>query len=155
VTLTLSLLVAPLAAEAQTAEKLYHVGLLSTGSDPTWRNQWAPFIEAMRELHYVEGRNLVIRPAFGDGKAERLPALVADLVSAQVDVIVTTGGPALVAAQRATSSIPIVMMVVTDPVAQGLVASLARPGGNVRSCTWPLRINIAGLPIDRHRSKQA
>lgn len=134
-TLTLGLLVALLAAQAQTVERLYHVGLLSTGSGPTWRNQWAPFIEAMRELHYVEGRNLVLRPAFGDGKAERLPALAADLVRAQVDVIVTTGGPALVAAQRATSSIPIVMMVVTDPVAQGLVASLARPGGNVTGLT--------------------
>jgi ABC-type uncharacterized transport system substrate-binding protein len=89
----------------------------------------------MRELNYVEGRNLVIRPAFGDGKQERLPALGADLVSAKVDVIVTTGGPATVAAQRATSWIPIVMMVVSDPVAQGLVASLARPGGNVTGLT--------------------
>jgi putative tryptophan/tyrosine transport system substrate-binding protein len=131
VTLTLGMLVALLVAEAQTAEKLYHVGLLSTGSGPTWRNQWAPFIEAMRELHYVEGRNLVLRPAFGDGQAERLPALAADLVRAKVDIIVTTGGPAVVAAQHATASIPIVMMVVADPVAQGLVASLARPGGNV------------------------
>ena len=135
VTLTLGLCVALLAAEALTAEKLYHVGLLSTGSGPTWRDQWAPFIEAMRERHYIEGRNLVLRPAFGDGQAERLPALAADLVRAQVDVIVTTGGPAVVAAQRATSSIPIVMMVVTDPVAQGLAASLARPGGNVTGLT--------------------
>jgi putative ABC transport system substrate-binding protein len=135
VTLTLGLCVALLTAEAQTAEKLYQVGLLSTGSGPTWRDQWAPFIEAMRELHYIEGRNLVLRPAFGDGRAERLPALAADLVRAQVDVIVTTGGPAVVAAQRATSSIPIVMMVVTDPVAQGLAASLARPGGNVTGLT--------------------
>ena len=135
VTLAFGLFVAPLVADAQPVGKVYHVGLLSTGSGPTWRNQWAPFIEAMRELNYVEGRNLVIRPAFGDGKQERLPALGADLVSAKVDVIVTTGGPATVAAQRATSSIPIVMMVVSDPVAQGLVASLARPGGNVTGLT--------------------
>jgi ABC-type uncharacterized transport system substrate-binding protein len=131
VMLTLSLLMAPLAADAQTAEKLYHVGLLSIGSGPTWRNQWAPFIEAMRELHYTEGRNLVLQPAFADGQAERLPALVAELVQAQVDVIVTTGTRETVAAKQATSAIPIVMLLVPDPVAQGLVASLARPGGNV------------------------
>jgi putative ABC transport system substrate-binding protein len=133
--LALGLLGMPFAAATQPAGKVYHVGLLSTGSGPTWRTQWAPFIEAMRELHYVEGQNLVLRPAFGDGQAERLPALAAELVRAPVDVIVTTGGPALVAAQQATASIPIVMMVVTDPVAQGLVASLARPGGNVTGLT--------------------
>ena len=125
------LLTAPLAARAQPAGKVYQVGLLSIGSDPTWRIPWKPFVEAMSGLGYGEGRNLVIRPAFADGSPERLPALVAELVGAKVDAIVTTGPRETIAAKRATSSIPIVMTVVPDPVAQGFVASLSRPGGNV------------------------
>jgi putative tryptophan/tyrosine transport system substrate-binding protein len=80
----------PLAAEAQQAAKVYHVGFLSVGGSPTtWRVGYRPFVQAMRDLNYVEGRNLVIRPAFADGKAERLPALVTELLSGKVDVIVT------------------------------------------------------------------
>ena len=105
------------------------------GNLTTWRAQYAPFIEAMRDLNYVEGRNLVIRPAFADGKVERLPTLVADLVRAKVDVIVSSATTETVAANRATSSIPIVMWLVDDPVGAGLVASLARPGGNVTGLT--------------------
>jgi putative ABC transport system substrate-binding protein len=132
VTLALTLLAAPFAVEAQQAEKVYQVGLLSIGGDPTtWRFQYKPFIEGMSELNYVEGRNLVIKPAFGDGKAERLGALVAELVSAKVDVIVASGGREVTRAKLMTSTIPIVMWLVPDPVGQGLVASLARPGGNV------------------------
>jgi putative ABC transport system substrate-binding protein len=89
----------------------------------------------MSELGYVEGRNLVIRPAFADGNPERLPALVAELVGMKVDAIVTTGPRETVAAKRATAVIPIVMTVVPDPVAQGFVASLSRPGGNVTGLT--------------------
>jgi len=111
------LLAAPLAAGAQPAPKVYHVGI------------------AMSELGYVEGRNLVIRPAFADGSPERLPALVAELVRAKVDAIVTTGPRETVAAKRATALIPIVMTVVPDPVAQGFVASLSRPGGNITGLT--------------------
>jgi putative ABC transport system substrate-binding protein len=129
------LLAAPLAAGAQPATKVYHVGILSIGSDPTWRIPWKPFTEAMSELGYVEGRNLVIRPAFADGSPERLPALVAELVRAKVDAIVTTGPRETVAAKRATALIPIVMTVVPDPVAQGFVASLSRPGGNITGLT--------------------
>lgn len=125
------LLASPLAAQPQPTGKVYQVGLLSIGSDPEWRIPWKPFVEAMSELGYVEGRNLVIRPAFADGKPERLPALVAELVSAKVDAIVTTGPRETVAAKRATATIAIVMTVVPDPVAQGFVASLSRPGGNV------------------------
>jgi putative ABC transport system substrate-binding protein len=133
---TLGLLAAPLAAEAQPAPgKVYHVGLLSIGSDPTWRIPWKPFVDAMSELGYVEGRNLLLRTAFADGNPERLPALVAELVSAKVDAIVATGPRETVAAKRATALIPIVMTVVPDPVAQGFVASLSRPGGNVTGLT--------------------
>jgi putative tryptophan/tyrosine transport system substrate-binding protein len=129
------LLAAPLAAEAQPAGKVFQVGLLSIGTDPTWRILWKPFIEAMSGLGYVEGRNLLIRPAFADGNPERLPALVAELINAKVDVIVTTGPRETVAAKRASASIPIVMTVVPDPVAQGFVASLSRPGGNITGLT--------------------
>ena len=129
-------IVAPLAADAQQARKAYQVGLVSIGGNPkTWRTQYAPFIEAMRELNYIEGRNLIIRPAFADARAERLPTLVADLVSAKVDVIVTSANSETIAAKRATSSIPIVMWLVPDPVAEGFVTSLARPGGNITGLT--------------------
>jgi putative ABC transport system substrate-binding protein len=130
------LLAAPLAVRAQQPGKVYQVGLLSTAVDPTtWRAVYKPFIEAMRELNYVEGRNLAIKPAFGGGRVERLPALVADLVSAKVDVIVTSSTNETATAKGATSSIPIVMWLVSDPVGQGLIASLARPGGNVTGLT--------------------
>jgi putative ABC transport system substrate-binding protein len=85
----------------------------------------------MRELNYVEGRNLVVSRAFADGNADRLPDLVADLVQAKVDVIVTTSTLETLAAKRATTPIPIVMTVAPNPVGDGLVASLARPGGTV------------------------
>jgi ABC-type uncharacterized transport system substrate-binding protein len=90
----------------------------------------------MRELNYVEGRNLIVRRAFADGQADRMPGLVADLVQAKVDVIVTTSTLETLAAKRATATIPIVMTVVPDPVEQGLVASLAR--GRDLAATWDL-----------------
>src|SRR5437667_519583 len=89
----------------------------------------------MREPNYVEGRNLIVRRAFADGKTDRLPDLAADLVQAKVDVIVLTSTLETLAAKRATSTIPIVMTVAPDPVEEGLVASLARPGGNVTGLT--------------------
>ena len=131
-----SALATPLLGNAQQAEKIYQVGLLSNAVDPaTWRVSYTPFLEAMRELNYVEGRNLVIKPAFASGKAGRLPDLVAGLVSAKVDVIVASASVETTTAKDATSSIPIVMWLVPDPVGQGLVASLARPGGNVTGLT--------------------
>jgi putative tryptophan/tyrosine transport system substrate-binding protein len=135
VTGSFALLAAPFVAEAQQVERAYQVGLLTLGADPTRSGFWQKFLEAMRELNYVEGRNLIVRRAFADGKADRLPGLVADLVQAKVDVIVTTSTPETLAAKRATSTIPIVMTVVPDPIEQGLVASLARPGGNITGLT--------------------
>ncbi len=132
----LSLTLAPLAAvEAQRVGKVYQVGLLTLGSDPTRSGFWQKFLEAMRELDYVEGRNLIVRRAFADGKGDRLPGLVADLVQSKVDLIVTTSTQETKAAKRATSTIPIVMTVAPDPVEQELVASLAHPGGNVTGLT--------------------
>jgi putative ABC transport system substrate-binding protein len=130
-TLALGFLVTPLCSNAQPREKVYHIGILSLGAGPPWRIWWQLFIEAMRERHYIEGQNLVIRPTFADGNADRLQDLAADLAQAKVDVIVTTSTRETLAAKSATSTIPIVMTIAPDPVEQGLVASLARPGGNV------------------------
>ena len=124
-----------LAPDAQPAASVYQIGLLTLGSDPTRSEFWQKFLQAMHELNYVEGRNLIVRRAFADGKADRLPGLVADLVQAKVDVIVTTSTQETAAAKRASSTIPIVMTVAPDPVEQGLVASLAQPGGNVTGLT--------------------
>jgi putative ABC transport system substrate-binding protein len=121
----------PVAAQG----KVYTVGLLSIGTDSVRTAEWQPFLDAMRDLGYVKGQNLVVREAFGDGRPERLPALVAALVQAKVDVVVTTGTRETKAMREATATIPIVMLVVPDPVAQGFVASLARPGGNITGLT--------------------
>jgi putative ABC transport system substrate-binding protein len=124
-------LVAPLAAEAQQAGKVPRIGFL-LGPAPA---DSAPYLEAfrqgLRELGYVEGQNIAIEYRWADGKFERLPALAAELVRLQVDVIVTTAPPVPLAAKQATSTIPIVFTSAIDPVAGGLVASLARPGGNI------------------------
>jgi len=96
---------------------------------------WPNLLEAMRTLNYVEGQNLVVKLGLAEGRPERLPGLIADLIQAKVDVIVTTSTLETQAAKKATSTIPIVMTVVPDPVEQGLVKSLARPGGNVTGLT--------------------
>ena len=124
----LVLVVAPLAAEAQ---NLPRIGLLSIGADPSRPVAWSPFLERLRELGYVEGGNITIERRCAAGRPERLDELVADLAHLRVDIIVATGVPENLAAKRAMPTTPIVMMVVPDPVGEGLVASLARPGGNV------------------------
>ena len=134
------LLAAPLVAEAQPAVRKYQVGLLAGGSPPSHR---APLTEALRELGYVEGQNLLIEIRYAEGRPENLPSLAAELVRLKVDVIVTVATPATAAAKDATATIPIVMTDVGDPVATGLVASLARPGGNVTG------LSIAGSAIPK------
>jgi putative ABC transport system substrate-binding protein len=133
VTLTLSLLAVPLAADAQQPAKVPRVGWLSDGMRAGARSPLhEAFLHGLRNLGYVEGQNLVIERRDAEGKLERLPDLAAQLVGLKVDVIVTTGGvPATSAAKRATSTIPIVMADAGDPVGAGLVASLGRPGENV------------------------
>jgi putative ABC transport system substrate-binding protein len=131
VTLTLSLLAALLGAEAQPVVKSPRVGVLWPGSPPTGA---APSFEAFRhELHergYVEGQNIALVWRSAEGSAERLPDLVAELMRVPVDIIVALGAPAAQAAKHTTSTLPIVMLA-GDAVASGLVASLARPGGNL------------------------
>ncbi len=131
--LALGLLAAPLAADAQQPVKVPRVGYLSPNSpsDPARQHRLEAFRQGLRELGYVEGQNIAVEPRWAEDKYDRLPALAADLVRSKVAVIVTVGVPATQAAQQATRTIPIVMAVVIDPIGTGLIASLARPGGNV------------------------
>ena len=128
VAVVLAVFVMPLALAAQRAGKVAHIGILRAGSPPD------PYVEALRqglrELGYIEGRNISITYRWTEGRDDRLPSLAADLVQLKVDVIVASTSAAI-AAKRASSTIPIVMPVTTDPIGLGLVASLARPGGNV------------------------
>ena len=134
--LTFSLFAAPPAAKAQSAERVYQVGILTLGPagqrPGTW---WQPLIAELRELNYVEGHNLVLTSSGADARPDRLTGLAANLVRVKVDVIVTTGHLETFAAKRATSSIPIVFTVVHDPVGQGVVTNLARPEANVTGLT--------------------
>jgi putative ABC transport system substrate-binding protein len=125
---TLSLLAAPLAAEAQQSGRVYRVGLLGIGEPQVLR-------QILREAGYVEGQNLAIEWRNAEGRPERFGDLAADLVRLKVDVIVAANPAATIAAKNATASIPIVMVNTPDPVQLGLVASLGRPGGNITGTT--------------------
>ena len=128
-----TLLAAPFAVEAQQAAKVYRLGLLggSPPNSPGGRRAWEGFFQGMRELGYVEGQNILVEGRFYGDHTERLPSLAAELVQLKVDVIVAGASPAPEAAQRATSTIPIIMAIHTDPIGSGLVANLAKPGKNV------------------------
>ena len=129
VTLLLSLLAVPLAAVAQSPGKVYRIGFLST--DPPRARLWEALLDGLRERGYSEGRNLVFERRFSEGKAECFPELAAELVRLKVDCIIVPTTPAALAARNATQTIPIVITAANDPVGAGLVASLARPGGNI------------------------
>jgi putative ABC transport system substrate-binding protein len=120
-------------AKAQQPSKVI-LGCLLAASASTEKSRFEAFRQGLRELGYVEGKNIVIEWRFGDGKQDRLPALAAELVRLKVDIIVTGGSAATRAAKEATTTIPIVMMQDADPVGSGFVASLARPGGNITGC---------------------
>src|SRR5438477_11669129 len=128
--LALGLVLAPLAAEAQQAAKVPRIGWLAVNRAPNLHLSEA-FRQGLRDLGYVEGRNVVIEYRDAEGKFERFPALAAELVALKVDVIVTGATPPTLAAKQATKTIPIVFIGTADPVGSGLVTSLARPGGNV------------------------
>ena len=132
------LLAAPLAAEAQQAWKIYRIGILGNVplTDPRSARLWGAFVEGLRELGYVDGGNTTIEYRSSDGKYERLPALAAELVRLNVDIIVAPAAQNVLAAKQASRTIPIVMASVGDPVGNGLVSSLARPGGNVTGTSF-------------------
>ncbi len=127
----LAVLLAPLAASAQQAGKVYRIGYLSYTGCPIRPEIMGPFFQGLRELGYVEGQNIIIECRSAPGAPDRLPGFAAELVRLKVDVIVAAGTPHALAAKQATKTIPIVMVYVGDPVGSGLVTSLARPGGNV------------------------
>jgi len=128
VTGSIALLAAPLTVEAQRTTGWARIGVLSASRCP---GPDSPFLQGLRELGYIEGQTIVIECRAAEGQYERLPALAAELVQMKVDVLFAATHPDADAAKNATQSIPIVMVVTGDPVAHGLVASLARPGGNV------------------------
>jgi putative ABC transport system substrate-binding protein len=129
------LLAAPLAAEAQPAPGIHRIGFLGNSTPALEANLVGPFREGLRELGYIEGQNILIEYRWAEGKYERLAALVAELLSRNVEVIVTAGTPASHAVKKATTSVPLVMVAVGDPVASGLVPSLTRPAGNITGLT--------------------
>jgi putative ABC transport system substrate-binding protein len=136
--LGVALLGAPRAADAQPAGKVYRIGFLSVGFAPTPTTPVSgleAFRRRLRELGYVEGANVVIEYRFGGVNREPLASLAVELVRLNPDVIVTQGSSAAVAAKKATGTIPIVMAISLDAVREGIVASLARPGGNVTGMT--------------------
>jgi putative tryptophan/tyrosine transport system substrate-binding protein len=133
VVLALGLTLATIALEAQQAANLPRIGWLATASlsDPRIPPVIQAFRQGLRELGYVEGQNIVIEFRSAEGQYDRLPGLAAELIGLKVSIIVVGSSNAIQAAKQATDTIPIVMGSVSDPVAAGFVASLARPGGNI------------------------
>jgi putative ABC transport system substrate-binding protein len=121
----------PLAAHAQQPAKVLRIGFLGNSTAALEANLIGPFRDGLSALGYVEGRNVVIEYRWAEGKYERFAGLIAELIALKVDVIVTAGTPATLAVKKATTRVPLVMIAVGDPVGTGIVASLARPGGNI------------------------
>ena len=148
-TLTGGLLAAPSAAGAQQAGKVYRIGYLSTGSaTSTYLRPLEAFRQELRERGWFEGQNIVIEYRWAEGRTDRLPGLAEELVRLKVDVIAASPTPAALVARNATRMIPIVGMGLTEPVALGLVASLARPGGSVTGVTYSVDTDIFGKQLE-------
>jgi putative tryptophan/tyrosine transport system substrate-binding protein len=132
-----SIAAVPLGAFAQQQDKAWRIGFFYFGSRQSALDtgRYPAFVQGMRELGYIEGKNVIIETRFGDGKIERLRGIVADLVRSKVSVIVATGSAAYRALEHAAASIPIVVTVTADPMIDGLAESLARPGGNFTGLT--------------------
>ena len=147
--LTLSAMLLALSSSAQVQQpgKIPRIGYLTASSLSAQSARIEAFRQGLHELGYVEGKNIVIEPRFGEGKSERAPALAAELVRLKVNIIVTAGQTVTRDAKEATSTIPIVMAQDSDPVGNGFVASLARPGGNVTGLAT-LRPEIRGKHLE-------
>jgi len=130
-----ALLAAPLAAEAQQSGKVYRIVFLGASSPELESELVAAFREGLRDLGYIEGQNIMIEYRWAEGRYDRYPAFVAEAVRHKVDVIVTAGTPAALAAKEGTRTLPIVMAAIGDPIASGVVSSVARPGGNITGST--------------------
>ena len=145
VILTLSILVAPLAAEAQPPGKVYRIGYLDT--TPPLTHVWDALLDGLRERGYSEGRNIVFERRFSEGNVERFPEFAAEMVRLRVDLIIAGTTPAALAAKNATQTIPIVIPTANDPVGAGLVESLARPGGNVTGLS-SISVDLVGKRLE-------
>jgi putative ABC transport system substrate-binding protein len=137
----------PVGARAQQPRKVPTIGLLGTGSPSTQGQWWVAFVQRLHELDWVEGRTIAIERRWAEGRTERFADIAAEFVRLKVDVIVTASTPAVIAAKRATSLIPIVVAAAGDPVGNGVVASLARPGGNVTGLSQ-LETETAGKRLE-------
>jgi putative ABC transport system substrate-binding protein len=133
-------------AQAQHPQNVARLGYLTAAGRAGSAHLTEAFLQGLRDLGYVEGKNIAIEYRWADGKFERLPELAADLVRLKVDVIVAAVTQASLAAKAATATIPVVMVAVSDPVGSGLVASLARPGGNLTG-TSAMTAETAGKPL--------
>src|SRR5215813_2381820 len=138
------LLAAPLAAEAQQAGKVYRVGYLSASAPETQEPVVQALLRGLIGRGWIEGQNLMVERRWAEGRNERLPALAAELVQRNVDVIVAVADAAALAAKETTKSVPVVMLLVGDPVGSKLVASLARPDGNVTGMTFTPTLELLG-----------
>ncbi|MGH9578524.1 MAG: ABC transporter substrate-binding protein, partial [Terriglobales bacterium] len=127
----IAVLGSPLARAAEPAQRVVRLGFVRAESPSTLARSDAAFFKRLGELGWFEGRNLIVERRWAEGHIDRLPALMADVINRKVDVIVTAGTPAAIAAKDATSTVPIVIASMGDPVASGVAASLSRPGGNV------------------------
>jgi putative tryptophan/tyrosine transport system substrate-binding protein len=134
----------PLAARAQQSERVRRIGMIMLGRDDPFAS---PFLQGLQALGYVEGRNVTIEHRDAEGKAERLPDVVAELVRLNPDVIFSGGGEVAPVVKNATRTIPTVVAVSNDPVQSGLVASLGRPGGNITGITF-IYDQLAGKVIE-------
>ena len=132
-------LAVPFAAVGQQPGKVFRIGFLSASTRASVEHLDQSFLRSLRELGWVEGKNLVLEYRWAEGQVERLPELAAELVRNKVDLIVASAGAAALAAQASTATIPIIFAAVSDPVGNGLIKSLARPGGNITG-----RTNITG-----------
>ena len=142
------LLAAPLAADAQQAGKVPRIGFLGTRSPSDTSPRLDAFRQALRELGWVEGQNIVIDYRYAEGRLDRLPDLAAELVRLKVDIILAVNTPGVAAAKNATETIPIVMIAVRDPIGTGLIASLARPGGNVTGVSGSAGLEIVAKQLE-------
>ena len=133
--ITLGILLGSLTAQAQQTGNVYRIGFLGNSTAALEANLVRPFREGLHDLGYVEGRNVLIEYRWAEGKYDRFPALIGELLALKVAVIVTAGTPATLAVKKATTSVPIVMSAVGDPVGTGLVPSLSHPGGNITGLT--------------------
>jgi putative tryptophan/tyrosine transport system substrate-binding protein len=140
--LALGLILVPFAAEAQQAGKVYRIGTLWTTPNPPMESVLQ---EGLRERGWIEGKNIIFERRYSEGRDDRHPALAAELIRLQPDMIITSSTPATIAAKAATTTIPIVFYMVGDPVGSGLVTSLARPGGNITGVS-----NIGPQALGKH-----